>query len=114
MKYSKIAGVTRWSGGTTLLRKGQSADEDHGLVKERPDLFTDVAPGASLAAGHKVPPPAVERATRAPGEVRVTESPSTRAIREWAVAAGFEVAARGKLSPEVVEAYNAAHEPVDG
>jgi hypothetical protein len=112
MKYSKIAGVVRWSGGTTLLRKGQSADEDHGLVKERPDLFTDQVPGASLSVPKSKP--AVERATRAPGEVRVTESPSTRAIREWAVAQGFEVAARGKLSPEVVEAYNAAHQPVDG
>jgi hypothetical protein len=110
MKYSQISAVVRWSGGTTVLRKGQSADEDHPLVKERPELFTDAVPGASLAAA----PPAVERATRAPGEVRVTESPSRRAIREWAVGAGFEVAARGKLSPEVIEAYNAAHESVDG
>jgi hypothetical protein len=114
VKYSKLAGVVRWSGGTTVLRKGQSADDDHGLVKERPELFTDVAPGASLSVSASKPAPAVERATRAPGEVRVTESPSTRAIREWAVGAGFEVAARGKLSPEVVEAYNAAHQPVDG
>jgi hypothetical protein len=114
VKYSKISGAVRWSGGTTLLRKGQSADDDHGLVKERPDLFTDAVPGASLATGRGAAPPAVERATRAPGEVRVTESPSTRAIREWAVGAGFEVSPRGRLSPEVIEAYNAAHEPVDG
>lgn len=112
MKYSKLAGVVRWSGGTTVLRKGQSADDDHGLVKERPELFTDVAPGASLSV--PASKPAVERATRAPGEVRVTESPSTRAIREWAVAVGLEVSPRGRLSPEVIDAYNAAHQPVDG
>jgi hypothetical protein len=71
VKYSKIAGAVRWSGGTTLLRKGQSADDDHPLVRERPSLFTDVAPGASLSTGRKAAP-AVERATRAPGEVRQT------------------------------------------
>lgn len=70
MKYSKINGVVRWKGGTTLLRLGQSADPDHPLVKERPDLFSDVEPGASLSA--LKPPPVVERATRAPGEVRDT------------------------------------------
>jgi hypothetical protein len=67
VKYSKVTGAVRWSGGTTLLRRGQSADPDHPLVKERPDLWTDQAPGASLSA-----PPTVERATRAPGEVRQT------------------------------------------
>jgi hypothetical protein len=69
MKYSKIAGAVRWSGGTTLLRKGQSADDDHPLVLERPRLFTAVAPGASLSTGRKAAP-VVERATRAPGERR--------------------------------------------
>jgi hypothetical protein len=108
MKYSKLAVVLRWSGGTTILRKGQSADDDHPLVKERPDLFTDVAPGASLAT----PRPAVERATRAPGEVRTAESAKTREIREWALANGYGVPARGRLPAEVVEAYNAAHRPV--
>lgn len=111
MKYSKLAVVLRWSGGTTVLRKGQSADDDHPLVKERPDLFTDVAPGASLATPRSAS--AVERATRAPGEVRSVESPSTRAIREWAAVNGFAVPARGRLPAEVVEAYNAAHESAD-
>lgn len=65
MKYSKVSGAVRWSGGTTILGVGQSADDDHPLVKERPDLWGAEAPGASLTA-----PPRVERATRAPGEVR--------------------------------------------
>lgn len=68
MKYSKVTGAVRWSGGTTLLRKGQTADPDHPLVKERPDLFDESVPGPSLS----VPKPTVERATRAPGEVRQT------------------------------------------
>lgn len=69
MKYSTINGAVRWSGGTTLLRKGQSADDDHPLVRERPDLWTEQAPGASLSAPRSGPP-VVERATRAPGETR--------------------------------------------
>lgn len=70
MKYSTVTGAVRWSGGTTLLHRGQSADNDHPLVKERPDLWTDKAPGASLSTPRSTRP--VERATRAPGEVRDT------------------------------------------
>ena len=51
MKYSKIAGAVRWDGGMTILSKGQSIDEDHPLVEERPDLFTDEEPTASLPSG---------------------------------------------------------------
>lgn len=69
MKYSTFTGAVRWSGGTAILRKGQSADDDHPLVKERPKLWTDVPPGASLATPRSGPP-VVERATRAPGETR--------------------------------------------
>lgn len=56
-----------WSAGTTVLKKGQVWDADADLVRERPDLFTD-AP--TDVRGRKAGPPAVERATRAPGEVR--------------------------------------------
>lgn len=69
MKYSKVSGAVRWSGGTTILRAGQSADDDHPLVVERPDLWTSEGPGADLRARRR---PVVERATRAPGEVRDT------------------------------------------
>lgn len=74
MKYSKVTGAVRWSGGTTILGKGTSADDDHPLVLERPDLFTDEAPGADLKGPGRAAPQApeapVERATRAPGEMR--------------------------------------------
>lgn len=73
MKYSKAAHVVRWSGGTTVLGLGMSADDDHPLVLERPDLFGDDPPGAELKKPY-VPPAnddaPVERATRAPGEKR--------------------------------------------
>jgi hypothetical protein len=69
VKYAKIDAAIRWSGGTTILRKGQTADDDHPLVRERPDLWRDESPGASLKTP-RTGPPAVERATRAPGEVR--------------------------------------------
>ena len=75
MKYSKVGGVVRWSGGTTVLNLHMSADDDHPLVLERPDLFVDAAPGAELkkpkvytAEPEEERP--VERATRAPGEKR--------------------------------------------
>lgn len=66
MKYSLFSGVVRYSGGTAVLSRGMSADDNHPLVKERPDLFGDEAPGAHLRG----PEPRVERATRAPGEKR--------------------------------------------
>lgn len=67
MKYALVTGNVRWSQGTTQLTRGKSADDDHPLVLERPDLFSDQAPDAELSAG-----PTVERATAAPGEKRTT------------------------------------------
>jgi hypothetical protein len=49
VKYSKISGVVGWSGGSTLLREGQSIDEDHPLLKERPELFRGGEEVADLA-----------------------------------------------------------------
>lgn len=68
MKYSVFAGVVRYSGGTVVLSRGMSAEDDNPLVKERPDLFTDEPPGAHLRG--PAPGSRVERATRAPGEKR--------------------------------------------
>jgi hypothetical protein len=39
--YSRISGVVAWSGGSTLLREGQSIEKDHPLYKERPELFRE-------------------------------------------------------------------------
>ena len=80
MKYARVSGLVRWSGGSTVLSAGvTTADDDHPLAVERPDLFTDETPAAHLATPRKAdtapaaaPEPPVERATRAPGEKRQT------------------------------------------
>lgn len=76
MKYAKVSGVVQWSQGTLVLHEGMSADDDHPLVVERPDLWGDDAPTATLRSDKpKGGPPVVERATRAPGERRQTKKP---------------------------------------
>lgn len=65
MKYSLVQGNVAWSGGTFHLDRGDSADDDHPLVLERPDLFSDEVPEAKLSSA-----PVIERATAAPGEKR--------------------------------------------
>ena len=40
-KVVKNSAVVAWSGGTTVLRAGQSIDDDHPLLAERPELFHD-------------------------------------------------------------------------
>lgn len=77
MKYSKAEGVIAWSGGTAVLRAGASWDDDHQLVRERPELFDDTDPGAEHKAGPQVGN--IERATAAPGEVRTTPGTGPRA-----------------------------------
>lgn len=77
MKYSNFEGVLRWSGGTIVLKRGQSIDDDHPLVTERPALFDDANPGASIQSNG----PSIERATRAPGEMRQTPGTGPRGNR---------------------------------
>lgn len=80
MKYARVSGLVRWSGGSTVLSAGvTTADDDHPLAVERPDLFTDDTPAAHLSTPREAAPespttpvPPVERATRAPGEKRQT------------------------------------------
>lgn len=67
MKYALMGGNVAWSQGTALLKRGMSADDDHPLVLERPDLFSDEAPDAELSSA-----PVIERATAAPAEKRTT------------------------------------------
>lgn len=86
MKYVKRSMAVRWSGGTTTLREGQSIGDDHPLVEERPDLFTDAEPEPDIkmpAVPGRHGAPRVERATRAPGEVRKT-APGKRATKKTA------------------------------
>ncbi|HEU4543559.1 MAG TPA: hypothetical protein VFR23_20675 [Jiangellaceae bacterium] len=60
--FAKDDCAVGWSAGSTVLKKGATYSADSPLVRERPDLFerhpTKVIPGR------------IERATRAPGEVR--------------------------------------------
>ncbi|GAA4676852.1 hypothetical protein GCM10023347_34000 [Streptomyces chumphonensis] len=73
MKYSKCSGAVRWSGGLQVLKPGQSIADDHPLVAERPDLFTDAEPEPDIKMP-AVPSRGVEQATRAPGETRGTRT----------------------------------------
>lgn len=78
MKYSKVTGICRWSGGNTQLTRGMSAADDHPLVIERPDLFDDTAPDAELSG----PQPVVERAIAEPGKKRTTPGTGPRKTAE--------------------------------
>lgn len=84
MKYSNTTGAVRWSGGLTVLKDGDSIDDDHPLLEERPDLFTDDPPGADIkmpaTSSRGEPAPKVERATREPGEVRAPAAPTAAAV----------------------------------
>jgi hypothetical protein len=89
MKYAVVTGIVRWSGGSMELIRGKSADDNHPLVVERPDLFGDQPPEAELAGPppadeeedaqeqEQPPAPVVERATAAPGEKRTLSRRST-------------------------------------
>lgn len=44
MKYARQTCAVGYSGGHLMLSEGQPAEDDHPLVKERPELFTDEAP----------------------------------------------------------------------
>ena len=54
--------------------------------------------------------PYVKVARKDTGTARkTTNSPDPKLIREWAQSQGIEVAARGKLSNEIIEKYLATH-----
>lgn len=67
MKYAKAAGVVTWSGGMLPMRKGATFEDDHPLVIERPDLFTDTEPGAQYTSAA---PSRVESTMQQPGSAR--------------------------------------------
>lgn len=76
MKYSTITGSLRWSGGNVMLREGQSIDDAHPLLAERPELFTDEAPGASLQS-----PRRVESGSQRPGESRMERGGTPKVVK---------------------------------
>lgn len=75
MKYSNFTGVVSWSGGNIPLRKGQSIDDDHPLLAERPDLFDDGEETAQVSNRVNAQAPGTPRvestATQGPGGSRV-------------------------------------------
>lgn len=64
MRYAKSSGLVTWSGGQKLIREGDSIDNDHPLVAERPDLWTGTAPGADIRSEK------IETGRQAPGQTR--------------------------------------------
>jgi hypothetical protein len=67
--------AVRWSGGTQILKPGQSIADDHPLVAERPELFTDAEPEPDIPmpavpGRGRAGAPRVETAAQAPAEMR--------------------------------------------
>lgn len=79
MKYATVTGVIAWSGGTMVVSPGKRFDNDHPLVKERPELFDDNDPGADVKSAPHVGN--IERATQGPGEMHATPATGPRANR---------------------------------
>jgi hypothetical protein len=67
--------------------------------------------GAARRAGRGPSGPAVRRSSRSGGRPAATGSDRERvqAIREWARRNGYKVSERGRLSADVLAAYEAAH-----
>lgn len=75
MQYANLSGSVRWSGGTIVLRKGQSIDDAHPLLAERPDLFDDQEPGAEIGGR-------VQTNMQRPGENRMERGPARPVIQQ--------------------------------
>ena len=67
--YAQTDGVVVWSGGTSVLARGDVWDASAPLVQERPDLFSTEP---TLVRGRVVDDAPVEDATAKPGSKRVT------------------------------------------
>ena len=123
MPRAAIVVEDRWSAVFKLERVRPSVVAD-GLAEAQvrfptiPILFCETRPLAqewtyrflgAAAAHHREHRDAFELEQRLPtaGPLAAAE-PTVAEIRAWAVAAGLEVAAKGRLRPEVYEAYHAA------
>lgn len=95
--------------GRRVIRKGTVLCADDPMVAGRDKLFQRLEV-THYCKQRKEPrrESVVEQATAAPGEKRNLEPSDTRAIREWAAAHGYDVAPRGRIPDNVVEAYQAA------
>lgn len=105
---AKTNAVVQYGGKRIVLRKGATiAESGADIVRDRPHLWEPLSVDYPASKGAAPSAPPVEQATAAPGEQR--EIPSTKAVRDWAREHGYDVPARGKLPPEIVDAYTAVH-----
>jgi hypothetical protein len=65
MKLSNLTGVIAYSGGQLTLREGQTVDDNHPIVAERPELFRDIEDGVGQTA--QTPNPRVVESTMQTG-----------------------------------------------
>lgn len=77
----------------------KNAEEFYAAFGKYIDAATAVSPGRKVSTGQG------GRAAANPAKPSKSE---LQAIREWAKAAGYQVAARGRVSAEVQEAYRRA------
>lgn len=75
MHVSKLTGVIAYSGGQIVLREGQTVDDDHPIIAERPELFQSADEGNEQKA--QTPNPRTVETTMAegPGGGRVRRTP---------------------------------------
>lgn len=67
--YATQSASVSYSEGKTFLKKNQAWDSESALVRERPELFS-AEPTKVAGRPNRGGRPVVERATRAPGEMR--------------------------------------------
>lgn len=79
MKSSRITAVISYSGGQITLREGQTLDDNHPIVAERPELFDDIE--ASQARAEITNPSVVQTAMAdGPGGSRVQRRPASNRV----------------------------------
>ena len=94
---------------------GKKADETVTFGLDGVSYEIDLS-GKNADALRKVLAPYVTAGRRSGGRARrgsprrsaTRSSEETRAIREWAKASGYQVSERGRISAEILDAYNAA------
>ena len=83
-----------------------AAIAEHDLVRGGAERLLGLVEAGDLPAVEVPSRPGVRRSG-----ARAAPSGATAAIRAWAVAEGLPVSDRGRLRPEIVAAYEAAHAP---
>lgn len=105
---SDISGEELGDSGNTVQFGFQGVDYEIDLSEQEADEFASVMEKYT-SAGRRVGGrrQAGSRASRSSGSRR--SSTELAAIRDWARENGFKVSTRGRISQEVLDAYEAAH-----